>query len=162
MARAALAHLQLDKVLFMPTGNQKYRDAAVASGEQRVAMLRLALDEPRFAIDARELTPGFSGFTADTLDALKRENPANELVLLMGADQFEKLDTWHAPQKVRSLADIAVFARPGVKTSTTTVPFPESTISSTDIRARAKAGRPLDGLVPPAVANHIARAGLYR
>jgi nicotinate-nucleotide adenylyltransferase len=161
MARAALAHLKLDKVLFMPTGNQKYRNPAAASGEHRVAMLRLALDDPRFAIDARELAPDFSGFTVDTLETLRKDHPQDELVLLMGADQFAKLDTWHAPEKVRALAGIAVFARPGVKTSTQTIPFPESPISSTDIRERAKAGQALDAMLPAAVANYISRQRLY-
>jgi nicotinate-nucleotide adenylyltransferase len=34
-------------------------------------------------------------------------------------------------------------------------------VSSTDIRARARAGRPLAGLVPPEVDEHIRRHGLY-
>ena len=162
MARAALAHLQLDKILFMPTGNQKYRDPALASGEHRTAMLRLALDDPRFEVDARELASGFSGYTADTLQGLRQDHPRDELVLLMGADQYAKLDTWHAPEKVRALAEIAVFARPGVEAGTKTIPFQESPISSTGIRARVKARQTLDGLVPAAVANYISREGLYR
>jgi nicotinate-nucleotide adenylyltransferase len=162
MARAALAHLKLDKILFMPTGNQRYRDPAAASGAHRVAMLRLALDEPRYDIDERELAPSFSGYTADTLQALKDENPSRKITLLMGADQYAKLDSWHAPDKVRALAEIAVFARPGAKAGTKTVPFQESPISSTDIRARVKARQTLDGLVPAAVANYIEREGLYR
>ena len=61
MARAAREHLKLDKILFMPTGSPRYRTPAVASGEQRVAMLRLALEgNDSFEIDARELAPGAS------------------------------------------------------------------------------------------------------
>lgn len=161
MARAALAHLKLDKILFMPTGNQKYRDPALASGEHRTAMLRLALDDAGFEVDARELSPGFSGYTVDTLQALRKDHPRDAFVLLMGADQYAKLGTWHAPEKVRALAEIAVFARPGVAAGTRTIPFQESTISSTDIRARVKARQPIDGLVPAAVANYIARNRLY-
>jgi len=161
LARAALRHLGLDRLLFIPTGNQKYRRPAVASGEHRVAMLRLALDDPRCAIDARELDPGFSGYTVDTLHALKTENPDAKLVLLMGADQFARLDTWHEPQKVRALAEIAVFARPGSKAPPRAVPFAESEVSSSDIRQRLAAGEPIDGLVPAPVANYIARHGLY-
>jgi nicotinate-nucleotide adenylyltransferase len=162
MARAALEHLGLDKVLFMPTGNQKYRQPAIASDAHRVAMLRLALDDPRFALDARELAPGFSGYTVDTLLSLKREDPSLRLTLLMGADQHAKLDTWHQPEKVRALARIAVFARPGARADGKIVPFKEMPISSTDIRARAARGESLDGLVPPAVANYIAREHLYQ
>ena len=59
MARAALDHVKLAKIVFMPTGSPRYRTPAVASGEHRVAMLRLALEyESRYEIDARELAPG--------------------------------------------------------------------------------------------------------
>jgi nicotinate-nucleotide adenylyltransferase len=161
MAHAALEHLGLQKVLFVPTGNPKYRQPALASGEHRVAMLRLALDDARFAVDERELSPQFSGYTVDTLQGLKKELPDAKLVLLMGADQFSKLDAWHEPQKVRALADIGVFARPGSRAGPSTIPVAESGISSTDIRARVAAGKDIDGLVPPAVANYIARHRLY-
>ena len=101
----------------MPTGSPRYRTPAVASGEQRVAMLRLAVAEaePRFEIDARELAPGASGYTVDTLRELRLElGAATPLWLLMGADQYSKLDSWHRPQDVKKLARIAVFARPGI------------------------------------------------
>jgi len=162
MARAALEHLKLDQVLFLPTGNQKYRAPAATSGEHRLAMLRVALDDPRFAVDARELDASFSGYTVDTLRALNKEKPADELYLLMGSDQYAKLGTWHEPEEVQRLARIGVFARPGHPAGASTIPFAQSGISSTDIRARAARGESLDGLVPPAVANHIARHGLYR
>jgi nicotinate-nucleotide adenylyltransferase len=91
MARAALEALGLERVLFMPTGAPRYRTPAIAPGAQRVAMLRLAIaGEPRFAIDGRELAPGHSGYTIDTLAGF-----AERPVLLLGADQYAKLETWH-------------------------------------------------------------------
>jgi len=161
MARAALEHLKLDRILFMPTANQKYRQPAAASGEHRAAMLRLALDDPRFAVDARELAPEFSGYTVDTLRALKKEDPSMQLTLLMGADQYEKLGTWHEPDEVRKLAQIGVFARPGCAARASTIPFAQTDISSTDIRRRIQQGLSVENLVPPAVANYIARHRLY-
>jgi nicotinate-nucleotide adenylyltransferase len=99
MARAALDHLKLDKILFIPTGTTRYRNPATASGEDRVAMLRLAVaGEPRFEVDTRELRPGASGYTVDTLSALRSELGDAELHLLMGADQYEKLASWHRPE----------------------------------------------------------------
>jgi nicotinate-nucleotide adenylyltransferase len=161
MAHAALEHLALHKVLFIPTGNQKYRPPAMAAGEHRVAMLRLALDDARFAIDERELAPQFSGYTVDTLHSLKKERPDATLYLLMGADQHAKLDSWHEPQKVRALARIAVFARPGWKAGEATIPFAQSTVSSSDIRSRVSRGEGIGNLVPPAVASYIVRHRLY-
>jgi nicotinate-nucleotide adenylyltransferase len=162
MARAALEQLALDRILFVPTANQKYREPALASAGHRLAMLKLALDDPRFVIDERELAPGFSGYTVDTLQSLKKEFPNEPLVLLMGADQYAKLDTWHQPDKVRALADIAIVARSGVETGVKTISFKPMDVSSTDIRARAARGASLDGLVPPAVASYISRHRLYR
>jgi nicotinate-nucleotide adenylyltransferase len=165
MARAALEELELDKVLFMPTGAPRYRTPAVASGEHRVKMLELALaDEPRYEIDARELAPGASGFTIDTLKELRLELGADTtLYLLIGADQYAKLDTWHRPQEVKKLARIAVFARPGsaLKEKLPLIPMQPMPVSASDIRARAGRGEELTPFVPPAVANYIASHRLY-
>jgi nicotinate-nucleotide adenylyltransferase len=170
MARAALDRLQLDKILFIPTGAPRYRTPAAASGEHRVAMLKLALQDelhgsPRYEIDARELAPGASGFTVDTLKELRLELGADmPLWLLIGADQYAKLDTWQRPQDVKKLARIAVFARPGWQIAdkkVEVIPFEPMRVSASEIRARASRGEDLSPFVPPAVANYIARHRLY-
>jgi nicotinate-nucleotide adenylyltransferase len=164
MAEAALHALKIDEVVFLPTGTTRYRKPAVAGARDRVAMLRLALkDEPRYRIDERELAPGASGYTADTLKSLRAELGEVPLYFLMGADQYENLGTWHRPEEVRSLARIAVFARPGVRVSgdAHVVPMEPSPISASDIRARAKRGEDLSGLVPPAVASYIRQHKVY-
>jgi nicotinate-nucleotide adenylyltransferase len=164
MARAALEHLALERVLFIPTGPTRYRRPAIASGADRVAMLRLALaGEPRFAIDERELAEHASGFTVDTLRALHAELGEVDLHLLIGADQYDKLETWHRPDEVRRLARVGVFGRPGVdiKGEVKLIPMDPMPISASEVRARARNGEDLAGLVPPAVANYIARRGLY-
>jgi len=118
MARAAMRELDLDKLLWMPTGAPRYRNAPVASGEDRVAMLRLAIDgEPLYEIDARELAPNATGYTVDTLESL-RADLDSQLYLLLGGDQYAKFDTWHKPQEVARLARIAVFSRPGFRSRT--------------------------------------------
>jgi nicotinate-nucleotide adenylyltransferase len=165
MARAALEALRLDQVLFVPTGLPKYRRGAAASGADRIAMLRLALaGEENFAIDERELDPGASGYTADTLRALRSELGEVELHLLIGADQYVKLGSWHRPEEVARLARIAVFARPGIELEARArlIPMEPMPISASAIRARVARGEDISALVPPAVANYIARHGLYR
>jgi nicotinate-nucleotide adenylyltransferase len=166
MARAALRELRLDRVLWLPTGKPRYRRAPLASAEHRLEMLRLATEgEPRYAIDARELSDKASGYTADTLKELKAElGPAAELYLLLGADQYAKLDTWHRPDEVRRLARLAMFARPGFEVKAdgaALVPMPPLAVSASDVRARAKRGEDISGLVPAAVANYIQRRRLY-
>jgi nicotinate-nucleotide adenylyltransferase len=166
MARAATDHLKLDRLIFMPTGAPRYRTPAVASGTDRLAMLRLAFGEAdSFEVDARELAPGASGYTVDTLRELRLELGADTpLWLLMGADQYSKLGSWHRPEDLRKLARIAVFARPGVllEKSIELVPMPPMPLSASEVRARVARGEDISGMVPAAVAQYIAEKGLYR
>lgn len=161
LARAALEHLALERILWLPTGAPKYREPARTSAAHRVAMLRLAVaGEPRYAIDERELDPGHSGYTVDTLQAL-----GGRPVLLLGADQYARLETWHRWREVLELATLAVFARPGWKVAdgrARHVPFAPMDISASDIRARLARGADVSALVPAAVLDYIRRHGLYR
>jgi nicotinate-nucleotide adenylyltransferase len=166
MARAALRALPLEKVVFMPTGTTRYRKPPVASPEHRLAMLKLAIaGEPRFELDARELSPNATGYSADTLAQLHEElGPRVPLYFLMGADQYAKLGSWHRPEEVRRLARIAVFARPGHPAPDATVeriPMDPMDISASDVRARAARGEDLSDLVPGAVATYLRRERLY-
>jgi len=169
MARAALEHLRLDRILFMPTGAPRYRTPAVASGAQRVAMLGAALQDelrgsPRYEIDARELAPGTSGYTVDVLRELRLElGPDTPLWLLMGADQYASLGSWHRPHDVKKMARIAVFARPGMvlKDKVSLIPMEPMPVSASEIRARVARGEDISQLVPPAVAGYIALHRLY-
>ena len=165
IARLALDQLELEKLLWMPTGAPAYRQPPVASGADRVAMLKLAIGaEPRYMIDQRELLPGASGFTFDTLSSLTRENPKSRFVLLMGSDQYEKRASWHRWPELEKLCEVAVVARPGfrVDAQVATIPLAPSAISASDIRARAARGEDVSALVPPAVAAYIREKGLYR
>jgi nicotinate-nucleotide adenylyltransferase len=164
MAQAALERLGLDEVRFIPTGPTHYRNAALASGADRVAMLRLAVaSQPRFKLDERELRKGATGYTVDTLKALHGELPHAELHLLIGADQYAKLGSWHRPDEVRRLARIGVFGRPGIALNgkVNLIPMDAMSVSASEIRARAKRGESLGDMVPPAVANYIVRHRLY-
>ena len=164
MARAALAALPASRIVFLPTGPARYRNPAIASANDRLAMLRLALqDESRFETDPRELAPGSTGYTVDTLQSIRSETN-EEIFFLMGADQYAKLGSWHRPDEVRRLARIAIFARPGYPApgaGVQVIPMPPVAISASDIRARARRGEDLSGLVPAAVANYIRTHGLY-
>ena len=169
MAGAALRELRLDEILWIPTGAPGYRDAPLASAEDRLAMLKLALEtEMRgspYRIDTRELAPGATGYTVDTLRSLRAEiGSTDSLYLLMGADQYAAFATWRRPEEVKMLARLAVFARPGFKVAgmdAETVPMKPLSISASDIRARVARGETVAGMVPPAVAAYIAQHKLY-
>jgi nicotinate-nucleotide adenylyltransferase len=166
MARTALRELRLDRVLWLPTGNPKYRRRPVADAEHRVEMLRLATQgERRYAVDTRELSDKASGYTVHTLRELRAElGGAAELYLLLGADQYSKFDTWREPDEVARLAHLAVFARPGFELTGDRAQVLEMTplaVSASDIRKRVKRGKDISGMVPAPVANYIHRRRLY-
>ncbi len=166
LAHAALAALDLERVLWIPTGAPPYRKPPVAAAHHRVAMLELALaGDPRFAIDRRELAPGASGYTVDTLVALRDElGRAQPLVLLMGADQYAQLETWHRWQELAQLCRIAVCARPGWPGGDARahcVPFEPLAISASDIRSRIARGGDVSAMLRPAVLDYIRKHHLY-
>ena len=160
IAQSALQNLRLERVLWLPTGSPKYRKPARALPAERVAMLKLAIaGEPRYALDERELAPGHSGYTVDTLKSL-----GGKPVLLLGADQYANLEHWHRWQEVLELASIAVFARPGwpaPDARVQVIPMAPMDISASDIRARAARGESLAGLVPASVQRYIEQHRLY-
>jgi nicotinate-nucleotide adenylyltransferase len=164
IAGRALEHADVSSILWMPTGNPGYREPPVASAGDRVAMLKLALaGDPRHAIDERELRPGASGFTFDSISSLQRDRPQSSFVLIMGADQYERRATWHRWPELEKLAGIAVVERPGAATpaGARIIPMTPITVSASDIRARIGRGEDVAGMVPAAVLNYIRQKGLY-
>jgi nicotinate-nucleotide adenylyltransferase len=129
-------------------------------------MLRLALGgEPAYSIDERELAPGASGYTYDSVSAMHADDPDADLVLIMGGDQYEKRASWHRWDELAQLARIAVVARPGTTAAGdgfTAIPMPASGVSSTVIRAKLRRGEDVSALVPADVLNYIQQKGLYR
>ncbi len=167
VARTALAKLDLARILWIPAGRPPHRTPPVASAGHRAAMVRLTIEgEPRFVLDEREVRKISPGYTIETLESLRTElGRQADLVLIIGADQFGKLETWHRWKELFAFARIAVFARPDYSMknaeSITVVPMAPLDISSTAIRARIAAGESVRGLVPGTVLDYIEANGLY-
>lgn len=107
--------LRLAEVRLLPSGTPPHRSAPVASAEHRVAMTRLAArSNPRFRVDESEVHRSGPGYMFDTLTQLRSDlDAARALVLLLGADAFLELVTWHRWHDLFGLAHIAVAHRPG-------------------------------------------------
>jgi len=102
------------EVLVMPSGIPPHRPPPIASAQQRVAMLRVALrGQSRLTLDARELTRSGPSYTVDTMIELRAEQGERPLVLLLGTDAFAGLPGWHGWQRLFKLAHIGVLSRPG-------------------------------------------------
>ena len=165
LARAAREELGLDRVLLVPANVSPHKTGDFSTtGEERLAMVRLAIDgEDGFEISDIELHRPPPSYTVDTLRELRAAHPKDEFVLLIGADNVAKFETWREPDEIRRLAKIAVLDRAG-GTSPTDWPVVRRLIdiSSTDIRARVAAVRSIRYLTPDAVCDYIAAHGLYR
>ena len=119
------------------------------------------------ASSVRKTSPAY---TVETLENLRAHfGPAADLVLLIGADQYERLDTWHRWEDLFAYARIAVFGRPhhtvgnsgGNAAHVTLVQMTPLDISSTTIRRRIAAGEPVRAMVPDAVLDYIETHHLY-
>ena len=92
------------------------KSSLVATPQQRADMAALAFaGEPyRVVIDRQEIDRGRPTYTVETLRALRAELQSDTaLCFLMGADQLERLDTWHDWRGLFALAHLCVAARPG-------------------------------------------------
>jgi nicotinate-nucleotide adenylyltransferase len=178
LAQEALWQLGLAEVVLVPTGQAPHKRIAEDPGkEQRLAMTRLAAaDDSRFSVSSLEVEREGPSYTYETLELLARERGDSELVFVMGADAAVGLESWREPERVVELARIAVARRAGVSDSevaavmrslgaaerVTMLEMPQFGVSSSAVRERAAAGRPLRYLVPEPVARFIEEKGIYR
>jgi nicotinate-nucleotide adenylyltransferase len=115
LARDAARQLRLAQVLFVPTGLAWQKGPATEATHRERMIERAIAGEPGFAIDRRELLRAGPTYTVDTLAELRAQvGPTRPLVLLIGADQFERLDTWHDWQQLIGLAHLGVAGRAGL------------------------------------------------
>jgi nicotinate-nucleotide adenylyltransferase len=105
----------LSRVAFVPAGQPPHRGAPRTAAVHRLEMVRRAITgNPRFEVDAREVRSPRPSYTVDTLAELRTELGAQQpLWLLLGADAFLDLTSWHEWRRLFDLANIAVAARPG-------------------------------------------------
>jgi len=107
--------LRLAELRLIPAGDPPHREGPAATAGDRLAMLRLAVAEfPGLVVDERELHRSGKSFTVLTLLELRREDAQRPLLLLLGADAFRGLPTWHRWREIFALAHVVVVARPGV------------------------------------------------
>lgn len=115
LAEESISHLGLSGVRWIPAGQPPHRGRPQVTARQRLQMvLRSTAGNPRFSVDASEVEAAEPSYTVHTLERLRQEfGPQQSLVLLVGADAFAGLPTWHRWQDIFRLAHVAVSHRPG-------------------------------------------------
>ena len=161
----------------MPVGAPPHREIEQDPGaEVRVQLCDYATAaDARLALSRIEVDRDGPSYMADTLRLIGERSPDDELVLILGADQAAALPEWHEPETVLELATVAVASREGMEREavrrrieplaghlrTVFFDMPRIDVSSTLVRERAAAGRPIRYLVPDKVANYIGAKSLY-
>ncbi len=176
-AQEALVRLGLDEVLFVPARVPPHKAVEDEPGaEHRLELCRRAVGrDGRFAICGLEMEREGPSYTVDTLEELHVQNPDSELFLIVGGDVAAGLPRWRSPERVLSLATLAIARRRGtarraVQTALAGLPGAERStflqmpwigVSSTMVRRRVHAGEPIRYMVPDDVAEYIDQHDLY-
>ena len=182
LARAARDELGLERVLVVPAAEPPHKPGRPISP----ALLRLAMvvagiaGEPRLEASRIEIDRPGPSFTVDTVAELLATSPPGaptDVIVILSAESFAGLPSWHEADRLAALARFAVAPRaghpfpdlgelaarlPGLADRVDRLDLPPIAVSASEIRRRAAVGASLGGLVPPAVATLIRDNGLYR
>jgi nicotinate-nucleotide adenylyltransferase len=176
IAEEAREALSVDRMLFVPAGLPPHKPAAeVTAVEHRVAMVELAIaDNPAFELSRIEVDRAGPSFTVDTVEDLAADA---DLTVILSAETFTELPSWHEPDRLFAAARVAVVPRegypapdptwlaatfPGREDRVIYLDAPHLGLSSTGVRMRVAAGRSIRYLVPAAVGAYITANNLYR
>ena len=167
LAETAREQLALDRVVFIPASVPPHKGAkGLLPGAVRLKLVQLATrDHPHFAVSDIELQRSGPSYTIDTVKLLKTQAPEAKLFLLIGEDMLTV--KWASWAQLKRMCTIVAARRPTrtkarKESGVVWLEMPRVEISSSDIRARARAGRSLRYLVPPAVGRYITQHHLYR
>lgn len=167
LAEAAARHLPGARIVFVPAGIPYMKSSReIASPEDRLAMLELALAGRDWAIDRCELDREGKSYTIDTVRELtRRYNLCTPPGVLIGDDLVMQLPDWYCYDSLLREAILIVGTRMEATTSAIYphIRLPNSvvSISSSEVRMRLRDGREVRELLPPEVYDYIVENGLY-
>jgi nicotinate-nucleotide adenylyltransferase len=168
-ASEVAAALNLDEVLFVPTGMPWQKDGVTPTSDRYLMAEIATAANPRFKVSTVDIDRSGPTYTVDTLRDLKNQYPDSELFFITGADAVTAIAGWKDAQDLWGLANFVAVTRPGHKLDLPDAPegairvleIPALAISSTDIRERVAAKKPIWYLVPDGIVQFIAKHGLY-
>jgi nicotinate-nucleotide adenylyltransferase len=170
VAMAAREELALERIFFVPAAQSPFKpESKPAPSEMRLRLLRLALaGKTNCEVDAQEITRGGTSYTIDTVRDYRRRFSETELFYLIGADHIPQLHKWRSADELGGLVEFIAVPRPGETAPAPPPGFRVRTLggfplalSSSQIRERVRAGKPIDHLVPAAVGEAIRNSRLY-
>jgi len=179
-AEYACHNYKLDKVLLIPAASPPHKELEqVQPAMHRYQMVQLAVkSNPCLEVSPVEMERKGLSYTVDTLAYLQGKFPEVEFFFIVGADSLFFMHSWKEPGRLAELCRFIVVTRPGYKIERNApslgrlpdiiwdrmlqMEIPGLDISSSDIRQRVAAGKPIKYLLPPEVEEYIFEQGLYR
>ena len=170
VAQAACEEAGLQRLYFIPAAQSPFKPGIVPTPPaERLRLLRLALaGKSNYEIDDQEIKRGGVSYSIDTVRDYAKRFPQAELYYLVGADHVPTLPKWRESAELAQLVRFVAIPRPGQADAAFASPFQGRTlkgfplgVSASEIRARVKAGLPIDHLVPASVAEAIRNYHLY-
>ena len=168
-ASEVAAALNLDEVVFVPTGVPWHKNA-VSSAEHRYLMTVIATAEnPSFRVSRVDIDRPGTTYTIDTLEEMARLHPGAELFFISGADAIAQILAWKDIDRIWPLAIFVAVTRPehsltlpkAEAASIIVLEVPALAISSSAVRDRVSEGKPIWYLVPDGVVRYIGKHELY-
>jgi nicotinate-nucleotide adenylyltransferase len=180
LAESARDRLGLDKVVFIPTGNNPFKTTDWdIDASHRYEMAKRGIESNGyFEISDIEIKREGYTYTIDTLKELEKEYSGDELYLIVGADIVFEIDAWKQAEEVLKKISLVTTFRPGYDQDRLDTRVeeikelyharilklytPEMDISSSEIRSRVKHGYSIKYLLPENVEEYIYQQNLYR
>lgn len=181
---------KLDRVLMMVAATPPHRDPPVASPEDRLRMVELAVQRsPDLEVSDIELVREGPSFTLDTVEEVRESAGGAQIWMALGGDAYALIHSWHRPEDVLAQAHLVVLTRPGYSVNLM-APLPKGlsegytssgdiyvhdsgatlrtlqvsplAVSSSMIRKAVSRGDSIRDLVTVEVLQYIQQKGLYR
>ncbi|MBC7371014.1 MAG: nicotinate (nicotinamide) nucleotide adenylyltransferase [Bdellovibrionaceae bacterium] len=184
----------LDKVHVVPAAQSPLKMAVEgATAEQRYELVKQALNGygKQFVVDDQEIKRGGLSYTIDTIMNMRKQVEAEDLYLIIGADQFEDFSQWKEFQKILTEANLIVTTRPGWDIPAEADELPEYLkslvaeydfnfielktgrnvqfirlddieVSASEVRKLLRTGRPVEKLLPLSVESYVKEHKMYR
>ncbi len=178
IADAFYEDLKLDKMLLIPTANPPHKSGAgLLSGDDRINMLRLAIENKPYEISTIEFERNDKSYTYNTLLELRRLYPEADLFLIIGADQIINFEKWYRYSDILDMVTLCASARESEEEKQIIIKSAQRLgiqdrfymsgravlrVSSSEIRDKIKNGSDVSKLLPKKVFDYISEKGLYR
>lgn len=176
--------LELDKVIIIPNKIPTHKRCDdLADNEHRVAMCKIAFNNPKFEISTMEMDRDSSSYTIFTVDELMKKYPKDQLYLIIGSDMFLIFHKWYKHKELLEKCKICVACRdndddvqvlrayafeklgiymPQLEVKNVHISLLDAyEVSSSEIRERIEQEKSLYGLVAPEIIAYMEQNKLY-